>query len=1752
MNDRICSITRKGLFSQAVVWLSALLWFWQILPLSATPALPGQEIKNTVVVTYSNKTGAVDGRITASASVFLAGAPSLQITRLEHSSPVYMGEELLYTIEYRNVGDITAINAVLTDQLSDFVSFQSASGNGVFIATRAGGSVRWHLGDLAPGQGGLVTVSTRVRRPEDYPPGAPDAIGPDSVIPNTAILQAANLASKEKASIAAVVVAGVILELNKTALPATAVAPGEQIQYTLHYRNIGPLTATGIELSDTLPPGTQYVPGSASLPVSVNAGQLLCTVPDLPPGGSGELRFQVTLDAEAAAGQSLVNQAGIRAATMALLKSNTVQTLISEKVRGLKGYVYDSVTGKSVSSSKVWLLKGTAALPEPGYQPAPADKAELPDPATHPGASQQNPLTTNSKGEYEWPVLPAGNYRLWVETGLSDYAFASKNPAPKGSVQQGSRGEEFSMGETSLTIDLPVDPPASQLSITKESSRVSAGVGDTVEYLLKISNSNGPAANVEVVDHLPTGLLYLKRTSRLNGQKIEDPVVKQDQTLIWQLGNLAAGDQLELRYRVQVGSNIRRHEVTNAAFASGNSSTGSISSPVARHQLIINEGVFTGQSTIIGKVFVDRNRNGIQDDDEEGVPDMTIYMEDGRWVITDAGGKYSMPDVSPGTHVLRLDVSADKALPTGNRFMGSSNSQFVDIHQPGGLYKANFALKEAPPAKEKTSNTAPPAQKAAVEPAAPEPTWEERLESMTPELAILSPSDDGIAAGDQINVMLKAAQGAPLTLKVNGDVVPATQLGRSMVHPAKRVALYEYINVPLKSGSRNLLEVEMRDNFGNVRGQQMINVRCPGAPNMILITPEKEELCADGQSELNVRIAVYDRDKLPIRYDGLMSVELSAGEIIEEDLDPTTVGHQLPYRNGVTSFTIRAPRESGQATIHATFDAVTAKREIFFAPHLRDFLLLGVGELTIGRGSGDDFSGMTHSSNDWAQKGSYAGFRGAFFAKGKISENLLLTAAYDSHQPERDDFFRENTTDPDSEDKYPIYGDESEGGFDAKSRDKLYLRLDHGKSHLLYGDFNTDFNDTTLSKYMRTFTGLKADLNTERLKVSSFVAHSDQVQVVDVIAGRGISGYYFLTHGRVIDGSERVVLEVRDRERPGQILSSESKSRGTDYEMDYERGAILFKAPVPSSDENMNPIYISVTYEYESDADKEFNYGTRAVVKLTKNLDLGLTGIVEENPIHDETLFGTDLTLRLPANSTLKAEIAQSDSLFDSNPGLDNAGDQAWSVEFESKPLEDLTLHAYHRDIGEDFQNLSATDVQRGRRESAFDLEYKFDEKTSLFGQVIDTHDRFYDNTQFLAKMKLEKQFAKSKIALQLSHENSSDEPIPVTILRPFQSLGRSSFDIHEETLDDSLALTLAGETQLWKNLSLTLSHTQELKDTQTSLSQVGLQYHMPGKGRLFIKEERAKYTERSELNTLFGMEADIAKNTVGFQEYRLSDGMDGKALQQSIGLRNTFRLTDTLSGNLSVENQKTTRGEERRNRPDAFAIATAAEYLPSDTLKITSRLEYRDASDSTTQLAELGMAGKLSRELSFLSRARYFRDDFDEQGSRTVSRLLAGFSYRPLAHDRLNLLQKFEYKHESDKTSTIGMDTDSYIASLEMIYQFSKRLQVAAKYAGKLVSDYGEQCYTDLVSARLSYDLSERFDTSIGYRMLNAHDVQAISHGGFIEFGVKVIKNLWLSAGYSFDSFDSDLTGGSNKGRGAYLKLRLKVDENTLADLKK
>jgi hypothetical protein len=107
--------------------------------------------------------------------------------------------------------------------------------------------------------------------------------------------------------------------------------------------------------------------------------------------------------------------------------------------------------------------------------------------------------------------------------------------------------------------------------------------------------------------------------------------------------------------------------------------------------------------------------------------------------------------------------------------------------------------------------------------------------------------------------------------------------------------------------------------------------------------------------------------------------------------------------------------------------------------------------------------------------------------------------------------------------------------------------------------------------------------------------------------------------------------------------------------------------------------------------------------------------------------------------------------------------------------------------------------------------------------------------------------------------------------------------------------------------------------------------------------------------------------------------------------------------------------------------------------------------------------------------------------------------------------------------------------------------VQLTGKYAGKLEKEDSFSSYTDLIAARILYDLTDRFDFGAEYRLLTSHRINTRLHGGAVEIGYRVVDQIWLSIGYSLDKFDADLAGDSYHGEGPYLKLRFKFDEATI-----
>lgn len=138
-------------------------------------------------------------------------------------------------------------------------------------------------------------------------------------------------------------------------------------------------------------------------------------------------------------------------------------------------------------------------------------------------------------------------------------------------------------------------------------------------------------------------------------------------------------------------------------------------------------------------------------------------------------------------------------------------------------------------------------------------------------------------------------------------------------------------------------------------------------------------------------------------------------------------------------------------------------------------------------------------------------------------------------------------------------------------------------------------------------------------------------------------------------------------------------------------------------------------------------------------------------------------------------------------------------------------------------------------------------------------------------------------------------------------------------------------------------------------------------------------------------------------------------------------------------------------------------------------------------------------------------------------------------------------YCDMTNAAATPSFREDTWIFSVEGVWQATPQLQLAGKYAGKIARSDDFSAYTDLVSARFLYDLTDRWDIGAEYRILTSHKVNTTLQGGAAEVGYRIVKNLWVAVGYSFDKFDADLACDSYQGEGPYLKLRVKFDENTL-----
>ncbi len=128
-------------------------------------------------------------------------------------------------------------------------------------------------------------------------------------------------------------------------------------------------------------------------------------------------------------------------------------------------------------------------------------------------------------------------------------------------------------------------------------------------------------------------------------------------------------------------------------------------------------------------------------------------------------------------------------------------------------------------------------------------------------------------------------------------------------------------------------------------------------------------------------------------------------------------------------------------------------------------------------------------------------------------------------------------------------------------------------------------------------------------------------------------------------------MVVRDRHAPARILETKPLTRFIDYTFEPFSGRILLNRPVPSLDENLNPVSLRITYEVDQGGRKYWVYGANGQFQPTEGTDIGAAWVKDRNPLAPFEMGSANVGATLGENGWVRAEIARTRSSADSVSG---------------------------------------------------------------------------------------------------------------------------------------------------------------------------------------------------------------------------------------------------------------------------------------------------------------------------------------------------------------------------------------------------------------------------------------------------------------------------------------------------------------------
>ena len=1473
------------------------------------------------------------------------------------------------------------------------------------------------------------------------------------------------------------------------------VAIGDFLQYQIQVQHANPgAPAEALNLVDRLPHGFRYQTGSLRIndqpapdPDITSGAQLSVPLGDLASGSALDIRYVVEVGAGTALGRARnsaqVLGAAFEPSNVATADVQVKSDFFDDKAI-LVGTVWANACGSAhtqgVPGVRVWLEDGTFVV-------------------------------TDAEGKYHFEGIKPGSHVVQIDTTTLPDGYVLKPCDTANQFARNPRSQFIDVrGGTLWRADFYVEREHTNLShvATRLEAEGMPSEGQ-IRYRLEVRNGALPISRLRALIALDERLQYKAGSARWYGAAIPNPKITGD-TLTFALKSTAPNERAYLEFDALVtdpkGLMSSKAVVLFEQHAKAYRSTPNT----------VELNLDWPASLIVVAESLDAFASGTQTPGENRLALERAKAANGQHLAK----RSDKPPTKPEMAIEVFEPSR------GDNYARSSVSRTNITHESATAAHEPYTLPEL------DRNVSPNFDRAWLTDQPPGIAW---------------PPERHNPAFPATDVAVVHAAEHRAEILVDGKLVNPLSFSGITRDPDQGLAVSHWDTVSI-SERDSTIEAQILDADGERVASYRRTVHYSGAPMRAEFVPESSYLVADGVTPPVVAIRLFDRDGFPLRPGATGEFTVSAPYTPFNDtkhLETINNVHALTrykvLRDGVAYIQLEPTIVAGEVKVSFAFDALNQKTiHARLEPGARDWILVGLVEGSLNRWQVDD--NRAHARTQNITQGNHKDGRVAFYTKGQIKGEWLVTAAYDTDK-DFEDRLRQQI---DPNEFYTLYGDGSQQQYDAESQQKLYLKVERSRFKALFGDYDTNFSRSELSRYERRMNGLQSAYYGDKVQVSAFAAETEQGFLRDEIPGDGTSGVYRLSRGDITRNSESVRIVTRDRITL-EVVDTVSLIRFGDYSIDYDLGHLIFKQPIASQNEQFDPIFIEVEYEVRrANTSDDLVAGVRAAYRLDQeDGEFAVTYVNDATEGETGELVGLDLTWQLNDANKLTAEWAQTER---------TTRDHAYLLQLEHTSKR-LVGRAYLREQALNFGLGHQSNLQNGIQSAAVEAEYRLSDQWLL-------------QTQTLYQKVL----------------NQGNDRWVVDALTEYQQGSRrwraGARTLREDTQlngNQSTSQILAGASQSLLNNKLVVRADAEIDATSNATTDypsrgiIGAEYRLLHDVTLIAEQELTWGSERDTQDTRLGVRARPWQGSEINTMFTRQRGENADRLYATTGLQQHWRVNDHWMVDAGFDRVKTLQGSATPANPidqafnprvpatagsfdnDFAAVFGGFTYRQDDWL-VNSRLEHHqgDVSDKWNLLT--GASRQLSEGRVVAANLSLYTENADGGQRQDNADLTAGLAWRP-ATSRWAFLYRSDLKFERRRDEAFNIESRKWVNNFNANYAPNERHQISVLVGGKYVLDTIDDTEYDAITALLGtqyrWFFTPRWDIGLHGTGLHAFNTTTTQFSLGASLGRNLAQDMWVSVGYNFTGFrDPDFVAAEYTAQGPYLKLRMKFDQSSVRGL--